>query len=41
VGLPPENNMLLEQKLSSSIEALRKEREAAADNGPAKKRAKR
>jgi len=39
VGLPPDNNMLLEHKLASSIEGLKQAREAAMD-GPAKKKLK-
>ena len=39
VGLPPENNMLLEHKLASSIESLKNAREAALD-GPSKKKLK-
>ena len=45
VGLPPENNMLLEHKFASSIAEARREREAAlggggAADGPAKKKLK-
>jgi len=39
VGLPPENNMLLEHKLASSIESLKNAREAVLD-GPSKKKLK-
>jgi len=41
VGLPPENNMLLEHKLTSSIADQKREREASsAHHGPAKKKLK-
>lgn len=39
VGLPPENNMLLEHKLVSTITENKREREAAAA-GPMKKKAR-
>jgi len=39
LGLPPDNNMLLEHKLVSSIEALKQAREAELD-GPFRKRMK-
>lgn len=39
LGLPPDNNMLLEHKLVSSIEALKQVRETALD-GPFRKRMK-
>jgi myo-inositol-1-phosphate synthase len=43
VGLPPENNMLLEHKFASSIAEARQQRELAAAgllDGPAKKKQK-
>lgn len=39
VGLPPENNMLLEHKLVSTIQECKRERESAA-GGPLKKKAR-
>jgi hypothetical protein len=40
VGLPPENNMLLEHKLASTIAECKREREASAAAGPLKKKAR-